>query len=143
MQALALVIAALLGSPTPSVTVAGDSVIVVVALADNAVPQAAGVDVVEFYADIAGGGTANIRKVVVAKAAGVTTGRLAWPLSAWTANQTRGGQIGARLGNTEGVVTAWSDWTFSAAGAWSYTREVPAPAAPEVDKVTLQSAGLN
>jgi hypothetical protein len=142
MHALWLTLSLVFGNPV-SVTVAGDSVVVVVALADNAAPQAVGVDVVEFYADIAGGGTAGIRKVVVAKQAGTTTGRMAWPLSGWTANQTKSGQIGARLGNVEGAVTAWSDWTFSAAGAWSYTREVPAPSAPEVDKVTLQSAGLN
>ena len=118
----------------PCVTVAGDSVVIQVALADNASPVVA--DSVEFYIDMAS--QASIKKAVVAKVPGTTTARFAYALTAWSVGQTKGGQIGARYKAAAGA----SDWTFSPTNAWTYTRQA-LPAAPEADKLTVQSVGLN
>jgi len=118
--------------------VAGDSVVINVALADNTTPQVVAVDSVEFYIEITAIGQTSIRKQKVAKQAGTTTARFAYALSVWSVGQTRSGLVGARLGNAAG----WSDWTFTGANSWSYTRSGP-PAAPESGKVTVESVELN
>ncbi len=133
---------ALVFTPAPVVTVAGDSVLVTIALTDNATPQAVSVDSVEFYCEITGmvGGG---RTKKVAKVAGTTTATLAYALSIWAPNQTKGGKYGARLGHTESGVTAWSAYTYVTSPGWSYTRTVAAPDAPETLKVSNPSTSLN
>ena len=120
---------------------AGDSVVVTFEVADNAAAQV--VDSVGCYAEITPLGGGTIRTATVPKTAGVTVCRIAYPLSFWSPNQALGGVVGARLGNEEGGVTAWSEWTYTAADSWSYTRTVQAPAPPEADKVTVESVELN
>ena len=126
----------------PTVAFAGDSVLVTVAVADNAAPQAVTVDSVEFYVEITGliNGSRSKR---VAKVPGTTSAVLSYSINTWSPNQTRGGKYGARLGHTESGVTAWSAWTYVTSPGWSYTRVIAAPAQPDSTKVTNPSTGLN
>ena len=140
MDVLLIALTAFFAAPTASVTVAGDSVVIVVAVADNATPQTTTVDSVGIRIDRVNCISCP-RSVTVAKVAGVTSARFAYPLSMWTPNQTWSGKIGARLAHVEEGEVAWSAWTDVTNG-WTYTRTVPTPNAPEAGTVT-SSVGLN
>jgi hypothetical protein len=146
----ALLVACLLTVPcieVPCVTVAGDSVIVVVAVADNATAQTVAVDSVEVTAHFTPDPTKTQVKRV-AKSAGSTSVRFAFPLTLWTPGNTRGGPVSVRLGRiaacTGGV--CWSGETMKGshgAWAWSYLLDATAPAPAEVLKITVTPAALN
>lgn len=126
----------------PTVTVGGDSVVVTVSVADNA-SQPVSVDSVGFYIEITGAGSSGIRVASTAHVAGVTTHRFAYPLTLWAPNQTLSGIVGSRLGHVEGAVVAWSNWVYTTAPTWSFTRTVPAPNVPAAGTITASPAALN
>lgn len=136
MEALLIALSALFAQP--SVAVVGDSVIITVSVAANATPQTVAVDSVGIRIDRVNCISCD-RAVTVAPGAGVTTARFAYPLSMWAPNQTWSGKIGARLAHVEEGLVAWSAWTDKSSG-WTYTRTVPAPAAPEAAALSAQSA---
>ena len=117
-----------------TVTVAGDSVIVTVAVADNA-SQPVAVDSVRFYIEIDRGvigGITDTMTATEAHTAGTTTHRFAYPLSLWGAGQTLGGRVGAMNGRVAAGCggVCWSGWSYSANPGWSYTLDATAPDAP-------------
>ena len=80
---------------THTVTVAGDSVILVVAIADDLGPQPAGVDSLAVAASL-GEGAFELAQRVAKVAGGPTLVRFAWHLDLWAPGQTRGVQSSAR-----------------------------------------------
>lgn len=138
-----LALAVALTPPQVTVAVAGDSVIVTVAVADNAAAQPSSVDSVGVYIEITGLGASSIRTATEAHVAGGTMHRFAYPLSLWTPGQTRSGIVGARLGHTDGTAAVWSEWVYTTAPTWSYTRGAVAPNPPEAGTVSAATATLN
>ena len=132
---------AFLLAPATHVAVAGDSVVITVALVNNATPQTVTIDSVGFYVDRTGCFSCPMTQTLV-KQAGTTTARFAYPLSAWGPNATLGGAVKVRLAQVEAPVTAWSAYTTFAPG-WSYTRTVPTPAVPDANAISVPAVGLN
>lgn len=146
---LALICAPAAPTPTASVTVLGDSVIVVATVADNVAPQPVAVDSVELFIDVtvigANPPNTNILARRVAKAS-PTVVRFAYPLSMWAPNQTRSGRVCAALGRVNpegGIAGLWSGYTCAGPAAWTYTRNLTPPNAPEAGTVTATTAALN
>ncbi len=142
MLSVLALLSCLITPPSATVTVAGDSVVLVVAVADNATPQAVSVDSVAARADIGAFGSELARTVV--KSAGVTTIRFAWAKANWGANQTRGSTIKVKLGRIAAGCAGGVCWSAETTGpTWSYTLDATAPAVPEAGAITVQSVGLN
>ena len=128
--------------PTYTVTVAGDSVVLTVAIADDLGSQPVSVDSLLVRADIGAFGSELVARV--AKVAGeVTVARLAWDKAHWAPNQTRGSAIRVTAGHV-GDCAGGVCWGPETEGpAWSYFRDATAPVAIPAEAITVQSVGLN
>lgn len=135
--------------PTPTVAVAfaGDSVIVTVSVADNAVAQTVSVDSVKVTVQLTP--IANSSKTQTLPHAAPTVFRFAYPLSLWAPGQTLGGPIDIRLGHIGAGCAPSACWsgiyTKGSAGAWAwgYLLDNRAPNPAEPGAVTVPSVGLN
>ena len=129
---------------THTVTVAGDSVILVVAIADDLGPQPAGVDSLAVAASL-GEGAFELAQRVAKVAGGPTLVRFAWHLDLWAPGQTRGSDIRVQAGNADALCPGGVCWIApeTVGPAWSYTRLALVPNAPPASAVTVESVGLN
>jgi len=146
-----LALVASLLSPRPTlpavVTVAGDSVIVTLSLADNTAAQPVSVDSVEFTVTLTPVGASSTKTVRVAHGS-PSTASVAYPLTLWAPGQTLGGPVTVRLGRINAACAGGVCWSTigqygsGSAWAWGYTLDTQAPNPPENGKLTV-SAGLN
>lgn len=141
MYSLFTALTVLFPTTTATTMFAGDSVIITVALIDNAAPQPVSVDSVGFFIDRTGCLSCQ-KTLTVAKQAGTTTARFAYPLSSWAPNETKTGPVKVRLAHVEAPVTAWTAYTQLATG-WSFTRAVPTPAVPDANAISVPTVVLN